>query len=89
MNENEVNENDVNSNEMNENEVNRNEVNENEVNENEVNEIPAAGISAKKGAKNAERRKSSPHTIVLRPVLAPALMPVYMYSVYTYMGICI
>ena len=38
-------------------------------------DVPAAGISANMGAKNTDTKNSSPHTTVLSPVLAPALIP--------------
>lgn len=37
--------------------------------------VPVAGIEEKKGPKKEEAAKRTPQTNVLRPVLAPALIP--------------
>ena len=37
--------------------------------------VPAVGIPSKSGAKKTATQKNNPATTVLRPVLAPALMP--------------
>ena len=37
--------------------------------------VPAWGTCCSRGATNIDRRNRTPHTIVLSPVLAPALMP--------------
>ena len=37
--------------------------------------VAAAGIASNKGAKKLDMQNRKPHTIVLRPVFAPALIP--------------
>ena len=51
-------------------------------------DVAHEGIDLKRGAKKVERQKSTPHTHVLRPVFAPALIPAaFRYLIFSICGI--